>query len=342
MEYARLGTSGAVVSKFALGTMTFGSETDEKGSHDQLDRFFESGGTLVDTADVYSAGLSEEIIGRWLKGASSEAKDRIFLATKGRFATSGEVNGLGLSRRHLDKALNASLNRLQVDTVDLYQLHAWDAMTPVEETLRFLSDAVEAGKIRYIGLSNYLGWQIQKFVDAAHQLGLPGPVALQPAYSLLVREIEYEIVPACLDNGLGILPWSPLGGGWLTGKYHRNERPSGDTRLGKNPDRGVEAYDRRAGLDRTWRVLEELEQIANKRGVSMAQVALAWLVDRDGVSSVILGARTLDQLSDNLGASGLHLDFEETSCLDAASYPNPGDYPYGEMGIAQRARDLPH
>ena len=245
MEYRTLGRSGCVVSTFALGTMTFGTETNEDGAHAQLDRFLEAGGTLIDTADVYSAGVSEQIIGRWL-AARRGARDQIVLATKGRFPTGGGPNDAGLSRRHLRAALDASLRRLGVDSVDLYQVHAYDPLTPLEETLRFLDDAVRAGKLHYLGLSNFTGWQVQKAVDIADFRGLSRPVTLQPQYNLLAREIEWEIVPACQSTGLGLLPWSPLGGGWLTGKYRREQPPTGATRLGEDPGRGVEAYDRRS------------------------------------------------------------------------------------------------
>jgi aryl-alcohol dehydrogenase-like predicted oxidoreductase len=262
------------------------------------------------------------------------------IATKGRFPMGEGPNDVGLSRRHLGVALDASLRRLGVDTIDLYQLHAFDPHTPVEETLRFLDDAVRAGKIRYVGLSNFTGWQIQKVADLARFGGLTVPVTLQPQYNLLVREIEWEIVPACLENGLGLLPWSPLGGGWLTGKYTREERPTGATRLGENPERGVEAYDRRSRQERTWDVIDAVREVADQRGVSMAQVALAWLVDRPAMTSVILGARTTEQLADNLGAAGLHLTPEETARLDTVSDPAPADYPYGGPGTDQRSRKL--
>jgi aryl-alcohol dehydrogenase-like predicted oxidoreductase len=340
MEYRTLGSSGCAVSLLALGTMTFGAETDEAGARAQLDRFVDAGGTLVDTADVYSAGTSEEIIGSWLTHAAARTRDQIVLATKGRFSTGPGPNDVGLSRRHLSVALERSLARLQTDVVDLYQAHAWDPLTPIEETLRFAEDAIRAGKIRYFGLSNFTGWQIHKTVDAAQRLGLTGPVTLQPQYNLLVREIEWEIIPACESTGLGLLPWSPLGGGWLTGKYRRDERPAGATRLGENPDRGVEAYDRRRQQARTWDVIDIVERIATERGVSMAQVALAWLAARPMVSSVILGARTLDQLEDNLGAADLRLEPDELSGLDRVSDPGPADYPYGGPGIEQRSRSL--
>jgi aryl-alcohol dehydrogenase-like predicted oxidoreductase len=340
MEYRTLGRSGCAVSTLALGTMTFGDETDEAGSHAQLDRFFAAGGTLIDTADVYSHGISEEIIGRWLAKQPAEIRSQVVLATKGRFAMGDGRNDLGLSRRHLRDALDASLTRLGVDSVDLYQVHAFDPLTPLDETLRFLDDAVTAGKISYVGLSNYPGWQVQKIVDLADFHGLARPVTLQPQYNLLVREIEWEIIPACESTGLGLLPWSPLGGGWLTGKYTKDARPTGATRLGENPDRGVEAYDRRSTAQRTWDVIDAVQSVATGRGVTMAQVALAWLVDRPMMTSVILGARTIEQLEDNLGAADLHLSDEERTRLDAASDPAPADYPYGGPGVEQRARGI--
>jgi aryl-alcohol dehydrogenase-like predicted oxidoreductase len=340
VEYRRLGGSGCVVSTLALGTMTFGAETDSDGAEAQLDRFIETGGTLIDTADVYSKGAAEEMIGRWLHARPVDIVERVVLATKGRFSTGDDPNSEGSSRRHLEEALDASLRRLGVATVDLYQVHAWDPITPLEETLSFLDVAVRSGKVRYVGLSNFTGWQVQKAVDVADRLALARPITLQPQYNLLVREIEWEIVPACLSEGLGLLPWSPLGGGWLTGKYRADQRPEGATRLGDNPDRGVEAYDRRQKSQRTWSVIEAVRTIAEQRGTSMAQVALAWLVDRPAVSSVILGARTLGQLEDNLGASGLHLSKDETARLDAASDPQPADYPYGGPGVEQRSRSL--
>ncbi len=339
MRYRLLGRSGCAVSELCLGTMTFGAETDEAGSHEQLDRFVEAGGTLVDTADVYSAGVSEEIIGRWLAARPGDLTEPVVLATKGRFATDQRPNGNGLSARHLTRALDASLRRLGVDAVDLYQVHAYDEHTPMDETLRVLDGFVQAGKIGYYGLSNFTGWQLTKAVLTARALGLREPVTLQPQYSLIVREIEWEIVPAALDVGMGLLPWSPLGGGWLSGKYRRDQRPTGDTRLGDDPGRGMEAYERR-GTERTWRVVEAVQQVAEGRGVSMAEVALAWVNNRPAVTSSIIGARTTEQLETNLRAADLQLSNQECVALDAASDLHATDYPYGELGVDQRSRDL--
>ncbi|HJX42519.1 MAG TPA: aldo/keto reductase [Geodermatophilus sp.] len=340
MEMRTLGRSGCAVSALTLGTMTFGAETDEDGAREQLDVFAEAGGTLVDTADVYSAGAAEEIVGRWLAARPADVRDRVVLATKGRFPMGEEPNALGSSRRHLRRALEESLRRLGVDHVDLYQLHAWDPLTPLEESLRFLDDAVTAGKVGYPGLSNFTGWQVQRAVDVAERDALAVPVTLQPNYSLLVRGTEAEIVPACVYNGLGLLPWGPLAGGWLSGKYTRDQRPEGATRLGEDPARGMEAYDRVGTRERTWDVLEAVQDVAEARGATMPQVALAWLMARPAVSSVILGARTTEQLRGNLGAAGLVLSAEETARLDAVSDPRPPDYPYGELGLDQRSRVL--
>ena len=340
MEFRTLGRSGCAVSTFALGTMTFGFESDESVSNRQLDRFVEAGGNFIDTADVYTHGASEEIIGRWLGRRSPAVRDQVVLATKGRFRMGRGPNDAGLSRRALDRAFSESLRRLAVDTIDLYQVHAWDPLTPIEETLRFLDDRVRAGAIRYVGLSNFTGWQVQKAVDVADFRGLARPVSMQPQYNLLAREIEWEIVPACMSEGLGLLPWSPLGGGWLTGKYQRDQPPSGATRLGENPERGVEAYERRARGEQTWAVIDAVRDVARERGVPMAHIALAWLVDRPSVTSVILGARTLDQLDANLAAAGLHLSAEETARLDQVSAPITADYPYGGPGLEQRSRSI--
>src|SRR5690349_11579536 len=340
MLYRTLGHSGCAVSAFCLGTMTFGAESDEAVSHAQLDHFVEAGGTFVDTADVYARGQSEEIIGRWLADRPADVTDAVVLATKGRFPMGSGPNDAGLSARHLTRALDASLRRLGVDGVDLYQVHAWDPHTPLAETLRTLDGFVRAGKIGYYGFSNFLGWQLTKAVHTARALGLVEPVTLQPQYSLIVRETEWEIVPAVLDAGMGMLPWSPLGGGWLTGKYRRDERPSGATRLGEDPNRGMEAYDRR-GTDRNWHVIDAVQKVAEDRGVSMAEVALAWVTARPAVTSTILGARTLEQLEANLRSADLELTAAETAALDAASYPQVVDYPYGELGEDQRSRTLP-
>ncbi|MGM9472724.1 aldo/keto reductase [Pseudarthrobacter sp. YS3] len=339
MQYRTLGNSGAIVSNYALGTMTFGAEATEEQSRAILDDYLAAGGNFIDTADVYSSGVSEKIIGRWLADRP-EDRDKVVLATKGRFPMGTAPNDVGTSRRHLTRALDDSLRRLGVEQIDLYQLHAWDPVTPLEETLRFLHDAVSSGKIAYYGFSNFLGWQLTKAVHLAKAHGWSAPVTLQPQYSLLVREIESEIVPASLDAGIGLLPWSPLGGGWLSGKYKRDAPPTGATRLGENPDRGMEAWKARNADARTWEVIEEVEEIAGRHGVSPSQVALAWLADRPAVTSVILGARTTSQLADNLAAADLVLTPGEQERLTEVSNPRVGVYPYGPMAHEQRSRKL--
>lgn len=319
--------------------MTFGNEADEATSHKIIDTYVAAGGNFLDSADVYSHGASEEIIGRWLAQHPTEAQ-QIVIATKGRFPMGEGPNDLGLTRRHLRRALEDSLRRLGVEHIDLYQMHAFDALTPLEETLRFLDDAVGSGKIGYYGFSNYLGWQISKAVGLADRYGWVSPVTLQPQYNLLVRGIEHEIVPACLDAGIGLLPWSPLGGGWLTGKYRRDTRPSGATRLGENAERGMEAWQARNNDERTWQVLDAVREVADRYEASMSQVALAWVGAQPAVTSVILGARTVGQLTDNLGATGLKLAEADLTMLDEASTPVTDPYPYGPPGVNQRHRAL--
>ena len=340
MRYRTLGGTGTVVSTQCLGTMTFGKESDEPVAHAQLDRFADAGGNLVDTADVYSAGVSEEIIGRWL-AARPGARERVVLATKGRFPIGPGLNDQGLSRGHLTRALEASLRRLRTDHVDLYQAHAWDPLTPIEETLAFFDDVVRAGKVRHVGMSNVVGWQLQKATLLARFAGQPPIVSLQPQYNLLTRDIEFELVDVCRSEGIAILPWSPLGGGWLTGKYRRDAVPTGASRLGDDPERGMEAYGPRNAQGRTWRVIDAVRQVAEGRGASMSQVALAWVADRPAVTSVILGARTVEQLADNLGAADLVLTDKEAALLTEVSTPEVADYPYGPAGREQRARTLP-
>lgn len=324
MESRALGPSDLEVSVFGLGTMTFGAESDEKTSHAILDRYVEAGGRFIDTADVYSHGASEAIIGRWLQVSSSRAE--MIVATKARFSMGEGLSGAGSD--YLPRALDSSLSRLGVDAIDLYQMHAWDPDVPLEETLGTLNSFVEQGKVRFVGVSNYTGWQVERAVATSRANGWAPIVSLQPQYSLLAREIELEILPSSLDNGLGLLPWSPLGGGWLTGKYCRDEPPTGATRLGEDPGRGVEAYDRR-NVERTWQILDTVRHIADLKDVSMGQVALNWVRNRPSVSSVLLGCRTVDQLDDNLGALDWNLGDDEMTSLTEVSAPGIPDYLQG-------------
>jgi aryl-alcohol dehydrogenase-like predicted oxidoreductase len=340
VERRLLGASGTVVSAYALGTMTFGAETDEPDAFEQCDRYLAAGGNLIDTADVYNAGASERIVGRWL--ADRGVRDEVVLATKVRFPVgeNADPNRRGLSRRWIHRAIDDSLRRLQVDHVDLYQVHATDPLVPCEEWLVALDDLVRAGKVGAVGVSNLRGYQLQRAIDVARYEGLSPVVTLQPQWNLLAREVEWELIPCCEDAGVGVLPWSPLGGGWLTGKYRRDERPSGATRLGEDPDRGVEAWDKRA-TERTWTILDVLREVAGEHGASMAQAALAWVTQHGSVASTILGARTGEQLDDCLGAAELELDPVAIDRLDEVSAPPTPDHPYALIdGIeAERAGD---
>src|SRR4029077_2305632 len=246
-------------------------------------------------------------------------------------------NSEGLSRRWVMQACEGSLRRLGTDHIDLYQAHQWDPATPIEETLSAFDALVRSGKVRYIGVSNFTGWQLERTVMMARQLGISAPVSLQPQYNMLAREIEWELVPVCLEEGLGILPWGPLGQGWLSGKYTREIAPTGATRLGEDPKRGLEAYDRR-NVERTWRIVDTLHTVASELGVPPARVALRWLAERPGVTAPLLGARTVEQLRDNLLAADVSLDDGQRARLDAVSEPATPDYPYRLLAENTAAR----
>ncbi len=326
MEQRTLGSSGLEVSVFGLGTMTFGHESDEPTSHAILDRYVEAGGGFIDTADVYTHGVSEEIIGRWL--AKRGGVHDLVIATKARFPMSDDPADRGAGRAYLNRAVDASLRRLGVDVIDLYQIHAWDPNTPVDETMETLNSFVEAGKVRYVGVSNFLGWQLERAIQTAERNRWAPVASLQPQYNLLARDIELELIPLCLDRELGLLPWSPLGGGWLTGKYKRITKPTGASRLGEDPTRGLEAYHVR-DTERTWRILDRVSAVADRNEVAMSQVALNWLRRRPTVSSVLLGCRTTDQLDDNLAALEWDLTDEEMDDLNEVSAPGIPTYPQG-------------
>jgi aryl-alcohol dehydrogenase-like predicted oxidoreductase len=331
MEYRNLGRTGLKVSELCLGAMTFGRECDEKLSHQLLDRFAAAGGSFIDTADVYSNGISEEIIGNWLKGKDRE---NVVLATKVRFGTEPPgvrtPNRFGLSRKHIMAEVDESLRRLKTDYIDLYQVHNWDAGTPLEETLSALNDLVRAGKVRYIGASNFSGWQLQKAIDLSHAHGWARFSCLQPLYNLLDRETEWELLPVCRNEGLGMIPWSPLRGGWLSGKFHRGmTAPVAGTRIELAGDRGWSESWERYGNEHTWDVVDTLTAIAKERGKETAPVALNWLLRQPGVTAPIIGARNLQQLESNLGAAGWSLTPEEVKRLDEVS-ARPWPYPYAD------------
>jgi aryl-alcohol dehydrogenase-like predicted oxidoreductase len=326
MEYRQLGRTGLKVSVLTMGTMTFGGKgsfakvgsTEEAEARAQLDLCLEVGVNLIDTADVYSAGRSEEIVGAAIAGR----RDDVLLATKVRFTMGGGPNDTGLSRHHVISACEASLRRLGTDHIDLYQVHEWDGLTPLEETLAALDHLVSDGKVRYVGASNFSAWHLMKALGVAERDGFPRFVSQQIYYSLQGREAEYELVPLSVDQGLGILVWSPLAGGLLSGKYRRGQQaPAGSRHLSDWDEPPV--YDEEGLYD----VIDVLVEIAQTRGISAAQVALAYTLGKPAVSTLVIGARTSEQLADNLGAADLVLEAAERERLDAVSRP-PLLYPY--------------
>ncbi len=337
MDYRYLGKTGMKVSELCLGAMTFGRETSEEDSYQMLDRFIAAGGNFIDTADVYSQGVSETILGRWL---SRQKRDDLVIATKVRWPMGDSPNDLGLSRKHILSAVEASLRRLNTDYLDLYQVHRWDPGTPLEETLATLDTLVKSGKVRYIGASNFLGWQLQKAVDISRRMGWEPFICLQPLYNLLDRSVEWELLSVCQNEGLGVIPWSPLRGGWLSGKYRRGmDGPIEGTRLDEAAKRGWgEAWSKYA-TDRTWTVLDTLFEVAGAVGKTPAQVALNWVIHRPGITAPITGARTMRHLEDNLGAAGWKLSPEHMAKLATAGDVQ-GPYPYDTLGPTDRDRPL--
>ncbi|WP_047865230.1 aldo/keto reductase [Rubrobacter aplysinae] len=325
MEYRRLGRTGLMVSELCLGTMTFGNEADEETSKGITDRFVEAGGNFVDTANVYSRGVSEEITGRAIE---NHDREDIVLATKFRFPMGDGPNDSGASRKHVIAACEASLKRLGTDYIDLYQIHCWDAHTPIEETLSALDDLVQSGKVRYIGASNFTGWQLEKSIRVSEREGLAHFDCLQPQYSLIVRDIEREVLPVCREEGLGVIPWSPLAGGFLTGKYSREDAPPEDTRMASWTD----TWERHATPEK-FDVVDRVREIAEDRGKEPAQVALNWVKDRPGVTAPIIGARSLDQLEKNLAATGWSLSEGELDSLEETA-TLPYAYPYNMIARA--------
>jgi aryl-alcohol dehydrogenase-like predicted oxidoreductase len=326
MEYRTLGSSGLRVSVLTMGTMTFGGRgqfqqvgsTDIDEARHQVDLCLDAGVNLIDTADVYSGGLSEEIVGQAIKGR----RDDVLLATKVRMPMGDGPNDAGLSRHHVITGCEDSLRRLGTDHIDLYQVHEWDGQTPLEETLDALDQLVRSGKVRYVGASNYAAWQLMKALGTAERGGLPRFVSQQIYYSLQAREAEYELVPLAVDQGIGVLVWSPLAGGLLSGKYRRGQQPpAGSRHLTEWNEPPV--YDQ----DRLYDTIEVLVAIGAERGVSAAQVALAYLLGKPAVTSLVVGARTREQLADNLAAAELVLSAEERARLDEVSRP-PLLYPY--------------
>ncbi len=326
MQQRFLGGRGLKVSEFCLGAMTFGREASPSESHAILEAFVEAGGTFIDTADVYNQGISEEIVGKWLK---SKRRQDFVIATKVRFPMGKAPNDVGLSRQHILDGVENSLRRLQTDYIDLYQVHCWDPNTPLKETLSTLNDVVRQGRVRYIGASNYLPHQLQLAIDTSKREGWEPFCSLQPLYNLLDRFIEWELVELCNREGLAILPWGPLRGGWLSGKYRREDKgPAANTRVKTAEDEKWYETWEHYGTERTWNILDKIQEIATARDKTIAQVALNWVKGQPGVTAPILGARNMQQFSDNLGAVGWELSQEEREQLNAVSAMELPYYPY--------------
>lgn len=344
MEYRRLGRSGLMVPELTMGTGTFAGggkffsqwgNTDVAGASRLIEICLEHGVTMFDSADVYSQGGAEEVLGAALKNLGRRAD--VLISTKGTFRTGSGPNDVGSSRAHLLRAVEASLKRLGTDHIDLYQLHGFDALTPVEETLRALDDMVTAGKIRYIGCSNFSGWHLMKSLAHSDAHGLARYVAHQAYYSLVGRDYEWELIPLALDQGVGTVVWSPLGWGRLTGKIRRGAATPSTSRLNSQLviDKGPPLED-----EHVYTVVDALDAVAAETGKTVPQVALNWLLRRPTVSSVIIGARNEDQLRENLGAVGWALTPEQVATLDAAS-ARPRAYPYWHQVDFQDRNPLP-
>ena len=329
-DYRTLGRSGLVVSPMALGTMTFGTErwgADQDGSRAIFDAYRGLGGNFIDTADIYSGGASEEMVGRFIRDTGT--RDQMVLATKFGFngsasplaaahAAPGNPNAGGAGAKNIHRALDASLKRLATDYIDLYWMHIWDGVTPVEEIVQTLGDLVRVGKIRYFALSDMPAWLAMKAATIASERRVPGPVAMQVEYSLVARDIEREHVPVAREAGMAVMPWSPLAGGFLTGKYKRDDTAGTGRLSGANP------FGNSKFAERNWAVLDALRAVAAEHGRSPAQAALAWALARPGVTSVIIGASKVEQLDHNVTALDLVLTGEQMSRLNEASASAPG------------------
>ena len=327
MDYRSLGRTGMKVSVLCLDCMNFGGKTNAEDSYAIIDRALDAGINFLDTANVYSRGRSEEVTGEALK--RNGKRDQIVLATKVHGTMDDtDPNYQGNQRRHIIQQCEASLRRLQTDYIDLLYMHAWDEVAPIDESLRAYDDLVRSGKVRYIGVSNFKAWQLMKALSVSEARGWERFVAAQYQYSLVMRDIDYEYLDLFAKEGLGLMPWGPLGGGFLSGKYRPEHRPAdySEGRLGGMPEHTEEAWDRR-NTERNWDILEAVGKIAQERGVPYTQVAIAWLKQQPTVTSVIIGARTFEQLEDNLGAADLSLTSDEQELLDSLSRPAER-YPY--------------
>lgn len=335
MKYKQLGNTGIQVSELCLGTMTFGRETDKKISQEMIFQFLDKGGNFIDTADVYGTppGNSEKAVGDILKGK----REKVILATKAYFPMDEGSNKSGLSRAHLIQALESSLCRLQTDYVDLYYVHCWDGVTPLEETLSTLDMLIKQGKVRYIGASNFAAWQLMKALGISRYYGWGEFICFQIQYNLLTRGVEREIIPLCREEKLGIAVWAPLAGGFLSGKYHRGSLPR-QGRLARMKKENTDSWQNRA-TERNFAILDVVGKIAQERGKSCAQIALAWIGCQPGIPTPIIGAKTLKQFEDNLGSLEVKLTPEELKVLDEVSQPED-EYPYSF--IRKLSRNYPY
>jgi aryl-alcohol dehydrogenase-like predicted oxidoreductase len=325
MDYRFMGRTGLKVSEICLGTQTFGWGADEPTALSLADRFVGAGGNFFDTSNIYNRGESERMLGAWLRSRGN--RSQTVIATKVFFPSGEGPNDAGLSRKHIFDQIEASLRRLQTDYVDLYQMHCFDVSTPLDETLRALDDLVSAGKVRYIGASNYTPSQLTRAIMLSEMRNWVRFDCLQAEYSLLVRSTEWELLPLCRSEGIGLTCWSPLAGGWLSGKYRRDEPPPPESRVGR-ADRWDDLPEQRES-ERTWRIVDALREIARDGGRTPAQVALNWLLHQPGVTAPIIGARTPAQLAENLASTGWTLSAEEQKRLDAASrVPLPSPYSF--------------
>ena len=319
-DFRTLGRSGLVVSPLCLGTMTFGPgdwTSNDAISRDVFDAYRDAGGNFVDTADVYSGGSSEELVGQFIKDSSS--RDDIVLATKFGFnAAKGNPHAGGNGAKNIHRALNSSLRRLGTDYIDLYWMHVWDSVTPVEEICQTLGDLVRSGKIRYFAFSDMPAWVAMKAATIAKERRLPGPVAMQIEYSLVARDIEREHVPVAIEAGIGVVPWSPLAGGFLTGKYKREDTSDTGRLSGDNP------FGDSKFTDRNWALLDVLRRVAEEQEHSLAQVALAWVSTRTGVASTLIGATSVEQLQSNVAALNVELTTTQITALNEAGATEPG------------------
>ena len=325
MDYRQIGRTGLRIGSIALGTQTFGWNTDEETAKKIMSLYQERGGNYFDSADSYNAGESERILGLWMK--ESGTRDSCVVGTKTFFPTGKGPNDSGLSRKHIFQSVDESLRRLNTDYIDLYQLHCFDALTPLDETLRALDDLVSAGKIRYVGLSNFAPSKIMKTVMTSRYEGWISVAALQLEYSLLVRSAEWELLPLCRDEGIGTLAWSPLAGGWLTGKYRRDADIPSESRAGRG-DRWDDGEDQR-GTERAYDIIDVLLTISDEVGKPASQVSLNWMIQQKIVTAPLIGARTIGQLEQNLGALDWELEENQLERLNAVSAPSlPSPYSF--------------